>query len=118
MKKMTFKPSRNVMSATDITDEYFSELASAASNSGYDLSVDSNYNMKLSCKEDDDMMPEIEVMTKKDNGQITFEPILTFPVIDTSEFGDADDMEYWIDRWNRVAKLITRIKRTVFDINY
>lgn len=116
MKRMIIASKRPIKAAEDVTYEYFSDFAGRAYNVGYDLEVDSDFNVKMTAREDADMMPKIETATHKMNdGTYTFSPVLTFPILDSNNLDYADSLEYWMKKWMEVAAFLTSLIQYEFN---
>ena len=96
----------------------FEELSGLAYNVGYDLTVDSQYNMTLIATKDADHMPVITVSTIKSDTEdnvFYYEAKLKFPVLDSAKEGFYDSVHYWIEnRWAEVGRLITDLCKFEF----
>lgn len=87
----------------DITDDY------------YDLDL-SKKDLKVTLTPKQDFLPNIDVETFNNNGNITFEAIVNFFPINTEDDGATDYCEYVVDKWMDAAKVADGFKRTKINI--
>ena len=117
MKRVIKATKRRIESAEDITDRYFSDFEGRAYNIGYDFKVDSDMNIEMSARKDADMMPKIEIAKEEmSDGTYLFSPTMIFPVLNSDDLESSDSLEYWTERWNRVARFLTSLINYNFNL--
>lgn len=89
-------------------------IDNGAYHNGYDMYVDDEFNVTLTCTDDPEHMPKIEIATiKKDEDTYWFVPTLTFPKLTMEEGDYTDGIHYYLSKWEKVGRFITSINNFV-----
>lgn len=110
MKKF-IKASKDI----DILDRF--EISIQAEDVGYKMTIDNDLNMKLKLKASNEKqyMPTIEVETIEEDGVYYFSPSLTFPDLNQADMDYYDSIHYWLEKWEKVGKFISRLVSMHYD---
>ena len=103
----------------DSWEDQLGQIENSFYNAGYDFKVDDENGLPKitiastidSIKED---MPTINVETHDDEG-IYFTCEVSFPELYTSEHDPADHVEYCLENWQKVGRLITELCSIVLE---
>lgn len=101
-------------------------LENEAYHAGYDVRFTGesleNATIELTAKKDADMMPKLtvwldtSVMNKE--GVVHYECEASFPNIKTLDLDYADSAEYWIGKWDDVARFITWLMKNSIVLDH
>lgn len=102
MKRLSRIQANTILTATEIHPD-FEDIEVVADRAGYIMTADEDYNIYLEAKyANTDYVPTIDVRTVEEtNGVYHYIPVITFPVLDASEFSASDAISYWIQSWYR-----------------
>lgn len=105
-----------IMAAEDdietIFNGAFSDIAYDFSKHGYEMKVDSDKNMTLTCEKDKEFMPEIKVNKVEEDGVYYYNADLKFPELKYDDMEFADSVHYWVeDKWAPLTKVITKLSK-------
>lgn len=102
-----------IYSRTIDPSEWFGELETIAYNRQYDLTVDSNFNITLTCISGDDLFPTITVETKHvtESGKAVYyySPSAQYPTLSQKDLLFIDSFEYYTKIWHSISPLLTAI---------
>lgn len=93
----------------------FSQLASEAYNVGYELSIIDyrpNKSIQLKLEPKEEMLPNVSIYPEYDPTKRCYywNCKVTFPAIDMRKENYYDSCEYYVNKFKKCAKLITRIQ--------
>ena len=95
-------------------EDMMSTIATGAYNNGYDMYVDDEFNVTLTCVDDPEHMPTITIKTiKKDEDTYWFVPTLQFPTLTMEENDYVDSIHHYLSKWEKVGRFITNINNFV-----
>ena len=97
----------------------FSQLASDAYSAGYKLSITKyipNKSILLTLQPKEDMLPTISVFPEYDSTRRSYfwNCKVTFPEVDMRQENYYDSCEYYVNKFQKCARLVTKIQECYY----
>mgnify|MGYP004655480205 CR=1 FL=1 len=84
-------------------------------NAGYDFKLsDEDGVPKITVTAREEGLPTIDIKTEADVDQY-FVCTLSFPTLQSPDHGYLDNVEYYLDKWQKVGKVITELSSIILD---
>lgn len=116
MKRRILSNSQNVT-----PEDRMTEVVNSFYHAGYDVTVTDNWEITIVATEEAEHMPTVEVLVEREDDEdtINFNAHLTFPELKTEEDRYYDSTEYYIDRWAKVGRAVTKLlKKSIHLSDY
>lgn len=94
----------------------FDDISYKAYKVDYEMDVNDDIEMTLTCKKDKQFMPEIEVETVQEDGIYYFQASMIFPELKYDDMDYSDSFHYWVaTMWEPITRLVENINRFSYD---